>query len=157
MLRRAVVLVALVTSGCASAQAGTARHPYVPPAREAPPPGGANVALAFAEAQVGKKYCWGGSGPRCFDCSGFVQAAWRAAGVRIPRTTDAQGDALPVVHPADARPGDLFWWKKGHVGIYAGNGWLIDAYHTGAGVVVRRAPTPDKILRVQQPRAVAGY
>ena len=154
MLQRAAALVALLTAGCGAAQASstaaTVPHtPYVPPPVERSADTGAATALAFAQAQVGKQYCWGGSGPRCFDCSGLVQAAWRAAGVRLPRTTDAQGSALPSVAVGDARPGDLFWWKHGHVGIYAGNGWLIDAYHTGAGVVVRPAPMPDRILRVE--------
>ena len=172
MIRRAAVLVALaalVLSGCAAAEARpdvahAPRAPYVAPPVERAADGGAATALAFAQAQVGKQYCWGGSGPRCFDCSGLVQAAWRAAGVRLPRTTNAQGDALPTVAVGDARPGDLFWWRHGHVGIYAGNGWLIDAYHTGAGVVLRPAPLPDKILRVEvgerrvaQRRADPGY
>ena len=175
MLQRAAALVALLTAGCGGAQASstapTAPHqPYVPPPAERTADSGAAAALAFAQAQVGKRYCWGGAGPKCFDCSGLVQAAWRAAGVRLPRTTDAQGSALPSVAVGDARPGDLFWWRHGHVGIYVGNGWLIDAYHTGAGVVVRHAPMPDKILRVehvaigtpvrhvaQQHRADPGY
>src|SRR5205085_2258084 len=110
----------------------------------------AMTAIAFAQAQVGKRYCWGGTGPSCFDCSGLVQSAWRAAGARLPRTTDAQARALVSVPIEDVRPGDIFWWGHGHVGLYVGNGTIIDAYHSGAGVVQRRAPRPDRILRVQR-------
>ena len=106
------------------------------------------TAIAFAEAQLGKRYCWGGTGPSCFDCSGLVQSAWRAAGARLPRTTDDQARALVSVPLSEVRPGDIFWWSHGHVGLYVGNGTIIDAYHSGAGVVRRRAPMPDLVLRV---------
>lgn len=107
----------------------------------------ARTALAFAYAQVGKRYCWGGTGPSCFDCSGLVQAAWRAAGVRIPRTSAEQGRALTQVRFEEMQPGDILWWPH-HVGLYAGNGEMIDAYHSRAGVVRRRLAVPRKILRV---------
>src|ERR1700722_1919120 len=51
--------------------------------------------VAFAAAQVGKPYCWGGTGPRCFDCSGLAESAWQSVGVWGPRTADAITDALP--------------------------------------------------------------
>lgn len=139
--------LALLSLGCA-------RATYVPPPTfpdpPPPPPNGnpAATAIAFAEAQLGKRYCWGGNGPNCFDCSGLVQSAWRAAGARLPRTTDAQARALISVPIWDVRPGDIFWWSHGHVGIYVGNGTIIDAYHSGAGVVRRRAPRPERVLRV---------
>ena len=77
----------------------------------APPPSDpAATAIAFARAQLGKRYCWGGNGPNCFDCSGLVQSAWRAAGAQLPRTTDAQARALVAVPLEDVRPGDIFWW-----------------------------------------------
>jgi cell wall-associated NlpC family hydrolase len=68
--------------------------------------------------------------------------------VRLPRTTGDQGRALASPPPGDIRPGDILWWRHGHVGIYIGNGEEIDAYHSGAGVVRRRAPVPDRVLRV---------
>src|SRR4051812_9932523 len=84
-------------------------------------PPGAAAAIAFAEAQVGKRYCWGGSGPSCFDCSGLVQAAWRVGGLDLPRTSTGQGRVLSEVPFSDLRPGDILWWR-GHVGIYVGRG-----------------------------------
>lgn len=104
----------------------------------------AAAALAFARAQLGKPYVWGGTGPVGFDCSGLTQAAWRAAGVTIARTSEAQWQTLPHV-PLDAlMPGDLVFFNSGefraglpgHVGIYLGNASYIDAPHTGAFVRV---------------------
>jgi peptidoglycan DL-endopeptidase CwlO len=104
-------------------------------------------AIGFAQAQVGKRYCWGGTGPKCFDCSGLVQAAWRSGGVNLPRTSDAQRKALIVVPFDQMRPGDILWWRH-HVGLYIGNGEMIDAYHSRAGVVRRRVAVPERVLRV---------
>ena len=102
--------------------------------------------VAFVAAQLGRPYCWGGTGPRCFDCSGLAQAAWHRAGVRIPRTTDAIAAALPEVPFEDIRAGDILWWP-GHVGIYAGNGWVIDALDTRHGIVARAARDPYRAFR----------
>jgi cell wall-associated NlpC family hydrolase len=104
------------------------------------------AAVAFASAQVGKPYCWGGTGPRCFDCSGLTQTAWRSVGVRVPRTADAIAGALQPVSLDDVRAGDILWWP-GHVGIYAGNGWVVEALDARHGVVVRPAWTPARAFR----------
>ena len=93
-------------------------------------------AVAFAFAQIGCPYVFGGTGP-CddgFDCSGLTQAAWAAAGVAIPRTSEEQAD-LPAVPEADLEPGDILeFLGDGHVGIYVGGGELIDAPQTGEDV-----------------------
>jgi cell wall-associated NlpC family hydrolase len=100
----------------------------------------------YAAWQVGKQYCWGGSGPACFDCSGLVQQAWGSVGVHVPRTADEIARELPEV-PIDAvRAGDILWWP-GHVGIYAGNGWVIDALGAKWGVVRRPAKDPWRAFR----------
>ena len=104
------------------------------------------TAVEFAAAQVGRRYCWGGTGPQCFDCSGLVQRAWRSAGVRLPRTTGAIASELPEVSVDDVRAGDVLWWP-GHVGLYAGNGWMIDALDTPHGVVRRPAVDPPRAFR----------
>ncbi|MEO3871150.1 NlpC/P60 family protein [Nonomuraea sp. B12E4] len=99
-----------------------------------PASGNARTALEFAFAQVGKPYRFGGTGPGSFDCSGLTQAAWRAAGVSIPRTTWTQwswgaGRRIPL----DAiQPGDLLFSKGlGHMGMYAGDGKMVHAPQTG--------------------------
>jgi cell wall-associated NlpC family hydrolase len=94
-------------------------------------------AVAFAYAQLGCEYVFGGTGPcsQGFDCSGLTQAAWAAAGVSIERTSFDQWDSLPHVSTSDLEPGDILVFDDaGHVGMYVGGGWLIDAPHTGAFV-----------------------
>jgi cell wall-associated NlpC family hydrolase len=93
-------------------------------------------ALAFARAQVGKPYVWGATGPGSYDCSGLTQAAWKAAGVSLPRVTYDQADAGTTVSLADAQPGDLvfFYDDISHVGLYIGNGMMIHAPKPGAYV-----------------------
>ncbi|MFB7336264.1 glycoside hydrolase [Streptomyces adustus] len=96
----------------------------------------AEKALAFARAQIGKPYVWGATGPGSYDCSGLTQAAWKAAGVSLPRTTYDQVNAGTTVSLADARPGDLvfFYDDVSHVGIYIGDGMMIHAPKPGAYV-----------------------
>ncbi|MFJ8151970.1 NlpC/P60 family protein [Streptomyces sp. NPDC094468] len=93
-------------------------------------------AIAFARAQIGKPYVWGATGPGSYDCSGLSQAAWKAAGVSLPRTTYDQVNAGTTVSLADARPGDLvfFYDDVTHVGIYIGDGMMIHAPKPGAYV-----------------------
>ncbi|MEV2231593.1 NlpC/P60 family protein [Streptomyces phaeochromogenes] len=96
----------------------------------------ADKALAFARAQVGKPYVWGASGPGSYDCSGLTQAAWKAAGVTLPRTTWDQVKSGTTVSVNSAQPGDLvfFYDDISHVGIYIGDGMMIHAPKPGAYV-----------------------
>lgn len=93
-------------------------------------------ALAFAEAQTGKPYVWGATGPGSYDCSGLTQAAWKAAGVTLPRTTWDQVKVGTTVSVANAQPGDLvfFYDDISHVGIYKGHGMMVHAPKPGAYV-----------------------
>ncbi len=97
----------------------------------------AEKAIAFAYNQLGCPYVYGGTGP-ChmgFDCSGLAQAAWAAAGVQIPRDTYEQWAALPHVPLSSLEPGDLLIYNgEGHVAIYVGGGYIIDAPQTGLNV-----------------------
>lgn len=96
----------------------------------------AEKVLAFARAQIGKPYVWGATGPASYDCSGLTQAAWKSAGVDIPRTTWDQVKIGTRVATADLRPGDLvfFYDDISHVGIYKGDGMMIHAPKPGANV-----------------------
>jgi len=95
----------------------------------------AEKAVAFAYAQLGKPYQWGATGPNSYDCSGLAQAAWAAAGVAIPRDTYEQWAALPHISSSAIQPGDLLYYDGvGHVAIYVGNGYMIDAPQTGMDV-----------------------
>ncbi len=92
------------------------------------------VALAWAFAQLGKPYLWGATGPDSFDCSGLTQYVWRAAGVSIPRVSEDQYAWTVPVPLSDLLPGDLVFFGTTdihHVGIYIGDGLMINAPHTG--------------------------
>jgi cell wall-associated NlpC family hydrolase len=96
----------------------------------------AGKAVAFAFAQLGCPYVFGGTGPCSsgFDCSGLTMQAWAAAGVAIPRTSYAQA-GLPSVPMSALQPGDILEFTgDSHVGIYVGGGKLIDAPQPGQNV-----------------------
>jgi peptidoglycan DL-endopeptidase CwlO len=92
--------------------------------------------LAFARAQIGKPYVWGASGPSSYDCSGLTLAAWKAAGVELPRSTGHQANTGTRVATEDLLPGDLvfFYDDISHAGIYIGDGMMIHAPKPGANV-----------------------
>jgi cell wall-associated NlpC family hydrolase len=95
--------------------------------------------LAYARAQIGKPYLWGGAGPDAFDCSGLTQMAWRQAGVYLTHYTGAQWNETRRVPIGSLQPGDLvFYGSSGptsyHMGLYVGGGQMIEAPHAGAYV-----------------------
>lgn len=96
----------------------------------------AAAAVAFAYTALGKPYVWGATGPSSFDCSGLTQAAYRSAGVSLPRTTYTQIEAGRRVPRSELAPGDLVFFYSGisHVGLYIGNGQIIHAPRPGAPV-----------------------
>ena len=96
-------------------------------------------AVAFALGQRGKPYRWGGQGPAAFDCSGLSWAAWRSAGVAIPRTAAAQLAGLPRVR-GRLQPGDLVIYPtsgptRRHVAVVVDRGRMVEAQ--GRGIPVR--------------------
>lgn len=115
----------------------------------------AQAALKFACGQIGLPYEWGGDGPANgdagFDCSGLTTAAYAAAGIQLPRTAHTQYHGTIRVSRAELQPGDLVFYgnpntKIHHVGIYIGNGQMIDAPTFGEPVgirPVRRGPNDD--------------
>ncbi len=123
----------------ASRAAAPGPHTVLSASAPAPDPDSrAAAAVAYAYRKLGSPYVWGATGPNAFDCSGLVQAAYRAAGVSLPRTTYAQIDAGRRVSRSELRPGDLVFFYSGisHVGIYVGNGQMIHAPNTSAPVRV---------------------
>ncbi|WP_244216936.1 NlpC/P60 family protein [Streptomyces carpinensis] len=92
--------------------------------------------LDFARAQIGKPCVWGATGPGSYDCSSLAQAAWRVAGVALPRTALEQAACGTAIHPAELRPGDLvfFYGDAGHVGLCTGNGTMVHAPGPGASI-----------------------
>lgn len=107
----------------------------------APATGSAAAIVNFARAQVGKAYVMGGTGPSSFDCSGLVQAAYRQAGISLPRMSQAQSSAGTSVSLSALQPGDiLYWGSKGsayHVAIYVGGGNFVGAQNSNTGIVER--------------------
>ena len=112
-------------------------------------------AIAYARAQLGKPYQWGGTGPYAFDCSGLVMKAYRSAGVDIARTSQAQWASEPhVTRPA---PGDLVFYpgadgtraSPGHVALVVGAGQMIEAY--GTGYPIRQVPIRPGMAGFTQP------
>jgi cell wall-associated NlpC family hydrolase len=147
----AVLVVVTVLAALAAPHARTLRGvvagglPDLPAVRlPGPPPAGgdgaqAARAVAFALRQRGKPYQWGAEGPYAFDCSGLTWAAWRAAGVTVPRTA---ADQLAGLRRASGRlqPGDLLIYpsrgpSQRHVAMVVGRGRMVEAL--GRGVPVR--------------------
>jgi cell wall-associated NlpC family hydrolase len=106
------------------------------------PTSAAAQAVAFARAQIGKPYQWGATGPDAYDCSGLTMSAYASAGVSIPRTSSAQWTiGTHIGSMADLVAGDLVFYASGssastihHVGLYIGDGLMIEAPYTGAYV-----------------------
>ncbi|MFF7594900.1 C40 family peptidase [Streptomyces mirabilis] len=98
--------------------------------------GKAAKALAFAREQIGKPCVWGATGPDSYDSASLVQAAWRAAGVALPRTVHGQATAGAAIPLTDIQFGDLifFYDNVSHVGFYTGNGMMIHAPSPGASI-----------------------
>ena len=96
------------------------------------------TALAYARKQLGKPYRFGGAGPDAFDCSGLTLQAWKAAGITLPRVSQAQIGVGKPVAKSDLRAGDLVFFYSStapsHVGLYVGNGVILHAPRTGKNV-----------------------
>lgn len=98
--------------------------------------------ITLAEKQIGKPYLWGAAGPNKFDCSGLSMYCYRQAlGISISHSSQTQYNQSTKIKENEAMPGDLvFFSKKGstsainHVGIYIGNGMMIEAPHKNATV-----------------------
>ena len=95
-------------------------------------------AVAFARAQLGKPYAWGGTGPSAYDCSGLTQGALKAAGKNIPRTSQAQLAGGKRISLAEAQPGDLVAYYSGasHIGLYIGDGQIIHSSRPGKPISI---------------------
>ncbi|MFI6363036.1 C40 family peptidase [Nocardia sp. NPDC050630] len=94
-----------------------------------------DIALDAAKSKIGAQYSWGASGPFSFDCSGLVQWAYKQAGIELPRTSFEQSHVGAPVAFEDLQPGDIVVTNGGgHVGLYAGDGKLLNAVQSGQPV-----------------------
>ncbi|MGZ4451331.1 MAG: NlpC/P60 family protein [Nocardioides sp.] len=100
--------------------------------------GSAASAIAFAMAQVGKAYVYGAAGDSAYDCSGLTMRAWGAAGVSLPHSSAAQYNSGRHISESELQPGDLVFYYSpiSHVGMYIGNGMIVNAENPSVGVKV---------------------
>ncbi|WP_042408965.1 C40 family peptidase, partial [Streptacidiphilus carbonis] len=109
------------------------------------------AALAAAKTQQGDPYLRGGTGPDRWDCSGLTQWAFAQAGVAIGRTTYDQVDKGTAISLADIKVGDLVFFNNNtHVGIYAGDGLLFHAPHTGTVVKFEKMSEIGSIYAIRR-------
>lgn len=118
--------------------AESAGREYSGPLPKVKASGRAVAAVEYAMAQVGKSYVYGATGPNSFDCSGLTMRAWGAAGVSLPHSSNAQQSSGMRVSESELIPGDLVFYYSpvSHVGIYIGDGLIVDAQNPRAGVKV---------------------
>ena len=95
-------------------------------------------AVAYAKSKVGDSYVYGAAGPSAFDCSGLTMAAWAQAGVSLPHSSSAQYSSGRHISESELQPGDLVFYYSpiSHVGMYIGNGQIVNALNPGAGVQI---------------------
>ena len=106
--------------------------------------------VAIASRYLGTPYVWGGEDPSGFDCSGLIQYAYAEVGVDLPRVSRDQARVGVAIPNLDAAvPGDLvaFGRPVDHIGIYAGNGTMVVAPHTGDVVKVQRITREPVAIR----------
>ncbi|MDG4860442.1 C40 family peptidase [Streptomyces sp. T-3] len=107
----------------------------------APASGSVGTVISFMKAQLGDAYVMGATGPNAWDCSSLVQAAFKQAGVDLPRVSQDQSTVGTEVGTSNLQVGDiLYWGGKGsayHTGVYIGNGQYLDAANPSKGVVIQ--------------------
>ena len=134
--------------------AQAAAYTVLPPSTAAT--GTAGAVITFAESKLGLPYQWGGTGP-LYDCSGLTQASYAAAGVRLRRTSREQFWDGPRVALGELQPGDLVFFASDvtdpatihHLGLYVGNGRMIEAARTGTFIRYASIDRPGYIGAVR--------
>ena len=91
--------------------------------------------VAFAVQFEGNPYVWGGTSlTRGCDCSGFVMKVYEQFGISLPHSSASQRSCGYAVSRSEIQPGDVVCYS-GHVGIYAGDGMIINALNSRVGIV----------------------
>jgi cell wall-associated NlpC family hydrolase len=118
-----------------------------------------DIAANWALTQIGRPYQWGGAGPDTYDCSGLTMQAWARAGVQLLHYTGYQWEEGPHVPLGDLQRGDLLFFATNtadpgtihHVGIYIGNGMMVDAPYTGVDVRIDSMYQPGGLIGAVRP------
>jgi cell wall-associated NlpC family hydrolase len=134
------IAASVLAGGPSGAAPGVVAPDWAPDAGASAAQG--NIAANWALTQLGQPYQWGTAGPDSYDCSGLALQAWARAGVRLLHWSGFQWVSGPHVPLVDLRRGDLVFFATNsanpatvhHVGIYIGNGLMVDAPYTGAFV-----------------------
>lgn len=108
----------------------------------------ASVVTGFALAQVGKPYIWASSGPRGYDCSGLMKAAFARVGIALPHQSGEIAGRGRAVPRGQWAPGDVLVWR-GHVALYLGGGKVVHAPGRGRSITVASvwgSPTARRLL-----------
>ena len=107
--------------------------------------GTSNAIVQEAKKYIGTPYVWGGTSPKGFDCSGFVQYVYGQMGINLPRVSYQQANAGRRIGLDALKPGDLVAWDNSsrnngadHIAIYIGNGRIIEAPRRGLSVRIRK-------------------
>ena len=108
------------------------------------PTAATQVVVDHAMSQVGKGYAYGGNGPDAYDCSGLTTQSYAAAGIELPRRSVDQAGVGTPVDRAALLPGDLVFYYSpvSHVGIYVGDGQMVNALNSDTGVAVTSVDMP---------------
>ena len=118
---------------------------------KAPPPPNGNsagaAAVRAALSQLGKPYVWAAEGPDSYDCSGLTLWAWARAGVSLPHNSGMQYASTKRVAQSDLALGDLLFFGSPihHVGMYIGDGQMVEAPYTGSVVRISSAFRSDYV------------
>jgi cell wall-associated NlpC family hydrolase len=98
-------------------------------------------ALRVALQTLGDEYVWGAAGPTTFDCSGLVMWAYEHVGIQLEHFTGDQWNEGQHIPLSELQPGNLvFMYGLDHVGMYVGNGLMVDAPSTGQVVQIQPIP-----------------
>ncbi len=165
----ALAAQAAATAAAAARAQAAAGSPAAGPAGGGQAPAGASgagapstqgdIAANWALTQLGKPYQWGGAGPDTYDCSGLTMQAWAQAGVQLLHYTGYQWEEGPHVPLDQLQRGDLLFFATNtadpstihHVGIYIGNGMMVDAPYTGAFVRIDGMYSPGGLIGAVRP------
>ena len=158
----ALAAAAAAAAAKAAAAAGSAPGSSTPPSWARSSGASASqgdIAANWALTQLGKPYQWGAAGPGTYDCSGLTMEAWARAGVALLHYTGYQWDEGPHVPLDQLQRGDLVFYATNnsdpgtihHVGLYIGNGMMVDAPFTGAFVRIDSIYQPGTPIGAVRP------